>query len=49
MSIGKRVFANYYFRTKFGQNVKAAAYIEELKAEAMKLTITTISKPSKTK
>ena len=40
--MGKRVFANYYFRTKYGQNAKATAYIEELKAEALKLGITDV-------
>ena len=38
----KRVFANYYFRTKFGQGAKAAAYIEELKVEALKLGISDV-------
>jgi hypothetical protein len=35
----KRVFLNYYFRTKYGQGAKAAAYFEEIKAEALKLGI----------
>lgn len=37
--MAKRVFANYYFRTKYGQGAKATAYFEELKAEALKLGI----------
>lgn len=37
--MGKRVFANYYFRTKYGQGAKASKYIEELKEEALKLGI----------
>jgi hypothetical protein len=40
--MSKRVFVNYYFRTKFGQNVKAAAYIEAIKAEALKLGISEV-------
>ncbi len=35
----KRVFLNYYFRTKYGQGAKAASYFEEIKAEALKLGI----------
>ena len=37
--MGKRVFANYYFEIKFGQGVKASKYMEEIKAEALKLGI----------
>jgi len=37
--MAKRVFVNYYFRTKYGQGAKADAYIEEIKAEALKLGI----------
>jgi hypothetical protein len=37
--MAKRVFVNYYFRTKFGQGAKATAYFEELKAEALNLGI----------
>ncbi len=37
--MAKRVFANYYFRTKYGQGAKATAYFEELKAEALNLGI----------
>jgi hypothetical protein len=40
--MGNRVFVNYYFRTKFGQGEKADAYIQEIKAEAMKLGIADI-------
>jgi hypothetical protein len=40
--MGKRVFVNYYFRTKFGQGEKADAYIEEIKAEALKLGISEV-------
>jgi len=35
----RRVFANYYFRTMYGQGAKVEAYIEEIKAEALKLGI----------
>jgi len=35
----KRVFVNYYFRTKYGHGEKATAYFEEIKAEALKLGI----------
>ena len=35
--MGKRVFANYYYRVKFGQYAKANKYFEEIKAEALKL------------
>jgi len=38
----KRVFVNYYFRTMYGQGAKAEAYIEEIKAEALKLGIVDI-------
>ena len=37
--MGKRVFANYYFEIKFGQGAKATKYMEEIKAEALKLGI----------
>jgi len=37
--MSKRVFVNYYFRTKYGQGAKADAYVEEIKAEALKLGI----------
>jgi hypothetical protein len=40
--MSKRVFVNYYFRIKFGQGEKASAYIEEIKAEALKLGIADI-------
>jgi hypothetical protein len=40
--MGKRVFANYYFRAKFGQGVKASKYIDELKAEALNLGISDV-------
>ena len=40
--MSKRVFLNYYFRTKYGQGAKAAAYTEELKAEALKLGISDV-------
>ena len=40
--MSKRVFLNYYFRTKYGQGPKAAAYVEELKAEALKLGISDV-------
>jgi hypothetical protein len=38
----KRVFVNYYFRPKFGQGAKVDSYIEEIKAEALKLGIAEI-------
>jgi hypothetical protein len=37
--MSNRVFANYYFRTQYGQRAKADAYMQELKAEALKLGI----------
>ncbi len=40
--MGKRVFANYYYRVKFGQYAKASAYFEEIKAEALKLGISDV-------
>ena len=40
--MGNRVFVNYYFKTKFGQGEKADAYIQEIKAEALKLGIAEI-------
>ena len=40
--MGKRVFANYYFEIKFGQGAKATKYIEEIKAEALKLGISDV-------
>jgi hypothetical protein len=40
--MANRVFVNYYFRTKYGQGAKADAYIEEIKAEALKLGISEI-------
>ena len=40
--MGKRVFANFYFEVKFGQGVKAAKYLEEIKAEALKLGISDV-------
>jgi hypothetical protein len=40
--MSKRVFVNYYFRTKFGQGAKVDAYIQEIKAEALKLGIADI-------
>jgi hypothetical protein len=40
--MSNRVFVNYYFRTKFGQGEKAAAYIQEIKAEALKLGISDV-------
>jgi hypothetical protein len=40
--MGKRVFANYYFEIKFGQGAKATKYMEEIKAEALKLGISDV-------
>ena len=40
--MGKRVFANYYFQVKYGQNAKAAKYFEEIKAEALKMGISDV-------
>lgn len=40
--MGKRVFANFYFEVKFGQGVKAAKYMDEIKAEALKLGISDV-------
>lgn len=40
--MAKRVFVNYYFRTKYGQGAKVDAYVEEIKAEALKLGISEI-------
>jgi hypothetical protein len=40
--MGNRVFVNYYFKTKYGQGEKADAYIQEIKAEALKLGISDI-------
>ena len=40
--MGKRVFANFYFEVKFGQGVKATKYLEEIKAEALKLGISDV-------
>ena len=37
--VGKRVFVNYYFEIKYGQGTKANKYLEEIKAEALKLGI----------
>jgi hypothetical protein len=42
MAMGKRVFANYYFEIKFGQGAKANKYMEEIKAEALKLGISDV-------
>ena len=33
--MAKRVFVNYYFRTKYGQGAKATAYFEEIRKEAL--------------
>jgi hypothetical protein len=40
--MAKRVFANYYFRPKFGQGAKANEYFEQLKEEALKLGISDV-------
>ncbi len=40
--MGKRVFANYYFQVKYGQQAKAAKYFEEIKTEALKLGISDV-------
>ena len=40
--MAKRVFVNYYFEVKHGQNVKANKYLEEIKAEALKLGISDV-------
>ena len=37
--MAKRVFANYYFQVKYGQGAKAIQYFEEIKKEALKLTL----------
>jgi hypothetical protein len=42
MAMSKRVFANYYFEIKFGQGAKASQYMEEIKAEALKLGISDV-------
>jgi hypothetical protein len=39
LTMAKRVFVNYYFRTKYGQGAKATAYFEEIRKEALKLGI----------
>jgi hypothetical protein len=42
ITMGKRVFVNYYFRVNFGQGAKASKYFEEIKAEALKLGISDV-------
>jgi len=40
--VSKRVFVNYYFEIKYGQGVKANKYLEEIKAEALKLGVSDV-------
>jgi hypothetical protein len=42
ITVGNRVFVNYYFEVKYGQGVKANKYFEEIKAEALKLGISDV-------
>lgn len=42
ITVGNRVFVNYYFEVKYGQGVKANKYFEEIKTEALKLGISDV-------